>query len=39
MDEQEDGPSHAAFIAVFQSDGFVLLGGWLEGTLDVLLII
>ncbi len=39
MEEQEDWQSHAAFMDALQSEGFVLLGGPLEGTPDVLLII
>jgi len=39
MEEQEDWQSHAAFMNALQNEGFVLLGGPLEGTLDVLLII
>ncbi len=39
MEEQEDWQSHAAFMDALQTEGFVLLGGPLEGTPDVLLII
>jgi len=39
MEEQEDWPSHAAFMNALQAEGFVLLGGPLEGTPDALLII
>jgi len=39
MEEQPDWPSHAAFMNALQSEGFVLLGGPLEGTPDVLLIV
>jgi YCII-related domain len=39
MEGQEDWPSHAAFMNALQKEGFVLLGGPLEGTPDVLLII
>ena len=39
IEKQEDWRSHAAFMNALQSDGFVLLGGPLEGTPDVLLII
>lgn len=39
MEEQEDWPSHAAFMNGLQAEGFVLLGGPLEGTPHVLLII
>jgi len=39
MEGQEDWPAHAAFMNVLQADGFVVLGGPLEGTPDTLLII
>jgi hypothetical protein len=39
MEEQNDWQSHAQFMDALQSEGFVLLGGPLEGTPDVLLII
>ena len=39
MEEQEDWQSHAAFMNALQTEGFVLLGGPLEGTPDVLLIV
>ncbi|MGA2611414.1 MAG: hypothetical protein ABSH01_28540 [Terriglobia bacterium] len=39
MEEQEDWESHAAFMNALHDDGFVLLGGPLEGTPDVLLIV
>ncbi len=39
MEEQEEWQSHAAFMNALQTEGFVLLGGPLEGTPDVLLII
>jgi len=39
MEEQEDWTSHAAFMNALQDEGFVVLGGPLEGTADVLLII
>jgi hypothetical protein len=32
LDGQPDWPSHAAFMNALQSEGFVLLGGPLEGT-------
>jgi len=38
MEEQEDWQSHAAFMDALQAEGVVLLGGPLEGTPDVLLI-
>ena len=39
MEEQEDRRSHAAFMDALHAEGFVLLGGPLEGTRDVLLIV
>jgi hypothetical protein len=39
LEEQEDWKGHAAFMNALKADGFVLLGGPLEGTPDVLLII
>ena len=39
MKEQEDWQSYAAFMDALQTEGFVLLGGPLEGTPDVLLVI
>jgi uncharacterized protein YciI len=39
LEEQEDWQSHAAFMNALKAEGFVLLGGPLEGTPDVLLII
>jgi len=39
LEEQEDWQSHAAFMNALKADGFVLLGGALEGTSNVLLII
>jgi len=39
MEEQEDWKSHAAFMNALEAEGVVLLGGPLEGTPDVLLII
>ncbi|HYB09193.1 MAG TPA: hypothetical protein VEJ16_05955 [Alphaproteobacteria bacterium] len=38
MEEQEDWKGHAAFMNALHADGFVLVGGPLEGTLDTLLI-
>lgn len=39
LEQQEDWTAHAAFMNGLQSDGFVVLGGPLEGTSEVLLII
>jgi uncharacterized protein YciI len=39
LEEQEDWIPHAAFMNALHAEGFVLLGGPLEGTPDVLLII
>ena len=39
MEQQKDWHSHAQFMNALQAEGFVLLGGPLEGTNDVLLII
>ena len=39
IEGQEDWPSHAAFMNALQADGFVLLGGPLEGTPNLLLIV
>jgi uncharacterized protein YciI len=39
IEEQEEWPSHAAFMDALESEGFVQLGGPLDGTDDVLLII
>jgi uncharacterized protein YciI len=38
MEEQDEWPAHAVFMNALHRDGFVLLGGPLEGTPDVLLI-
>jgi uncharacterized protein YciI len=38
MEEQDEWPSHAVFLNGLHRDGFVILGGPLEGTPDVLLI-
>ena len=38
MEEQDDWPSHAVFMNALHREGFVVLGGTLEGTPDVLLI-
>jgi uncharacterized protein YciI len=39
LEEQEHWQAHAAFMNALVRDGFVLLGGPLEGTPDVLLIV
>lgn len=39
LERQEDWAGHAAFMNALTKDGFVLLGGPLDGTPDVLLII
>lgn len=39
LEEQADWPAHAQFMNALHAEGFVLLGGPLEGTPDVLLII
>ena len=39
LEQQEKWTEHAAFMDALVDDGFVLLGGPLEGTSDVLLII
>jgi hypothetical protein len=39
MEEQEDWDAHASFMNALESEGFVALGGPLEGTPDVLLIV
>lgn len=39
LEEQEDWASHAKFMNGLKDEGFVLLGGLLETTPDVLLII
>jgi len=38
MDDQTDWPAHAAFMDSLAAEGFVALGGPLEGTRDVLLV-
>jgi uncharacterized protein YciI len=38
MEEQDDWPAHAVFMNALHREGFVVLGGPLEGTPDVLLI-
>ena len=39
LEQQDDWPAHADFMNALHAEGFVLLGGPLEGTSDVLLII
>jgi hypothetical protein len=39
LEQQEDRRAHADFMNALHAEGFVLLGGPLEGTLDVLLIV
>ncbi len=39
MDEQVDWPAHAEFMDALVAEGFVVLGGPLEGTRDALLVI
>jgi len=39
MEEQEDWKAHAAFMDALQAEGFVVIGGPLEGTPDALLVI
>jgi hypothetical protein len=39
LEQQADWPRHADFMNALFAEGFVLLGGPLEGTSDVLLII
>src|SRR5260370_39476565 len=38
LEQQDDWPTHAAFMNALHAEGFVLLGGPLEGTSDVLLV-
>ena len=38
LEEQEDWAAHAVFMTALHREGFVVLGGPLEGTPDVLLI-
>jgi len=38
LEEQKEWPAHASFMDALCVDGFVVLGGPLEGTSDVLLI-
>jgi uncharacterized protein YciI len=39
MESQEDWEAHASFMNALEKEGFVVLGGPLEGTPDVLLVI
>lgn len=39
LEEQVEWDAHAAFMTALERDGFVVLGGPLEGTPDVLLIV
>ena len=39
LEDQRDWEGHAAFMNALAKDGFVVLGGPLEGTADVLLVI
>ena len=39
MDDQTDWPAHAAFMDSLAAERFILLGGPLEGTRDVLLVV
>jgi uncharacterized protein YciI len=39
LEEQQDWAGHAKFMNALQAEGFVVLGGPLEGTPDVLLIV
>jgi len=39
MEEQADWPAHATFMERLNAEGFVALGGPLEGTRDALLVI
>ena len=38
LEEQEEWDAHAVFMTALHRDGFILLGGPLDGTPDVLLI-
>lgn len=38
LEQQEDWPAHAAFMNGLQAEGFVVMGGGLEGSPDFLLI-
>lgn len=39
MEHQKDWEAHAAFMNALEQEGFVLLGGPLEGTTDTLLVV
>jgi uncharacterized protein YciI len=39
MESQKDWEAHASFMNALEKDGFVVLGGPLEGTSDVLLVV
>jgi len=39
LEGQVDWPAHAVFMNALEAEGFVLLGGPLEGTIDALLIV
>jgi hypothetical protein len=39
LEAQEDWDAHAFFMTALEKEGFVVLGGPLEGTCDVLLIV
>jgi len=39
LEEQTDWPAHASFMNALDHDGFVAVGGPLEGTQDTLLVI
>jgi hypothetical protein len=39
LEAQEDWEGHASFMNALQKDGFVVLGGPLEGTADALLVV
>jgi len=39
LESQNDWDAHAAFMNALKRDGFVILGGPLEGTPDVLLVV
>lgn len=39
MENQAEWPSHASFMNTLEEEGFILLGGPLEGTSDVLLVV
>ncbi len=39
MEGQEDWEAHASFMNALEKEGFVVLGGPLEGTGDVLLVV